>query len=99
MKYPIGGDTNPKGFANGVNGSATPIATKEIHVANNHLLGLLRKKGVRAVRITNTIRICVAIDSINHPVWKREFCARNIKSIIPKVAKSKIELNGPKKII
>ena len=68
IKYPGGGITNPKGLVSGVNGSITPKIAKEMQVKNNHLLGLLRKNGVRAVRMTKTIRISVAIDSINQPV-------------------------------
>ena len=68
IKYPGGGTIKPKGLASGVNGSVMPKVVKKIQVVNNHLLGLLRKKGVLAVRITNTKSISVAIDSINQPV-------------------------------
>lgn len=75
----------PSDFANGVNGSKTPINVMLIHIRKSHLLGLLRKNGVRAVLMTKTMRISVAIDSINHPVWNNEFFAWKINSITPKV--------------
>jgi len=50
MKYPGGGITNPRCLASGINGSIIPKNAKEVQGENSHLLGRLRKKGVRAVR-------------------------------------------------
>lgn len=95
-KYRSGGTVSPKAGAIGVKGSMMPTRVKEMQVIASHLPGRLTKNGVRAVRITNTTRISVAIDSINQPVWKSEPFAWKIKSMTLKVAKSKIDESGPK---
>ena len=61
-KYSNGGCSKPRDEAKGLNGNKTPTITIEMHVNNNHALGLLLKKGTLAVRITNTTKISVAID-------------------------------------
>lgn len=47
--------------------------------------------------MTKMMRVCVASDSTNQPVWNRDSPALNRLSITAKVRKSKIELSGPKK--
>ena len=69
----------------------TPITATEERAA-----GRLRQNGTRWVRITKTTRVCVARDSTNHPERNSAGPAANGPSMIAKVAKSKIELMGPK---
>ena len=63
------------------------------------VLGLLRKNGTRRVRIAKMIRLCVASDSTNQPDRNSGAWALKTQIMIPKVAKSKIELIGPKKVM
>ena len=49
--------------------------------------------------MTNTISACVASDSTNQPERNSGAVASKTQSITPNVAKSKIELIGPKRIM
>ncbi len=60
------------------------------------MLGRLRQNGRRRVRITKITSVCVASDSTNQPVRNSAACACRTPSITANVAKSKIELSGPK---
>ena len=55
----------PRAVAAGVNGSAAPIAASVKVLMISALRGWLRKNGMRRVRITKMIRLCVASDSTN----------------------------------
>ena len=63
------------------------------------VLGRLRKNGTRRVRIAKMTRLWVASDSTNQPDRNSGASALKTQIMIPKVAKSKIELIGPKKIM
>ena len=75
----------------------TPIVTQIMVASASGVLGLLRKNGTRRVRIAKMIRVCVASDSTNQPERNSGARAWKTQSMTPKVAKSKIELIGPKK--
>src|SRR5689334_1450284 len=90
-----GKGVKPKRRPTGVKGMAAPTRTQARLVMAKGRLGRLRKKGLRRVRMTKMIRVCVASDSTNHPVWNKLAPAWKIQSIIPKVRKSKSELIGP----
>lgn len=64
-----GGTTNPNVLANGVKGSSMPMLARDKQVADSHLLGRLKKNGLRYVLMRKTTRISVAMDSMNQPVW------------------------------
>ena len=57
----------------------------------------LRKNGTRRVRITNTIRVCVANDSANDPERNSGAAALKTQSMTAAMPKSKTELMGPKR--
>lgn len=67
-KYKGGGTANPKLLPRGEKGISNERPTIPRQVAKSQADGLLKKKGVLEVRITNTTNISVAIDSINQPV-------------------------------
>ena len=58
--------------------------------------GVLRKNGMRRVRIAKITSAWVASDSTNQPAWNSGSPAWKIHSMTPKVAKSNTELTGPK---
>jgi len=89
----------PRTWAKGENGRRMPTATLVTVAAASGVLGRLRKKGTRRVRIAKMTRLWVARDSTNQPDWKRDEWAWKTQIMIPKVMKSKIELIGPKKIM
>jgi hypothetical protein len=92
-----GRGVKPSVRASGVNGSAKPIVTTASVEARSGQLGRLRKKGTRRVRIAKIARLCVASDSTNQPERKSVALASKPSSRTAKVAKSKMELIGPKK--
>ena len=96
-KNPTGNGVKPSAWANGETGSAAPTATTPSAARSSGRLGRLRKNGMRLVRIAKMTRVWVARDSTNQPVRNSAGPAWKIQSMTPKVAKSKIELIGPKK--
>ena len=60
------------------------------------LLGLLRKKGTRRVRMAKMINVWVATDSTNHPVRNSTGPVCSTPSISANVRKSNSELIAPK---
>ncbi len=89
----------PRTSASGVNGRMAPIVAHVMGVMIIGMLGRLRKKGTRRVRIRNTTRVWVASDSTNQPVRNSSWLACRTVSITKNVRKSKIELIGPKTLM
>src|SRR5439155_744515 len=98
-RRPAGKRVKPSVWASGEKGSSTPIVTQTSVAANRGLLGRLRKKGTRRVRMAKIARLWVASDSTNQPERNRVALALKAQSRIAKVAKSKSELIGPKKVM
>ena len=66
-----GSGTKPKiSLPSGVNGNANDTARIINILINSIGFGLLRKKGMALVLITNIISVWVKSDSTNHAVWK-----------------------------
>ena len=63
------------------------------------VLGRLWKNGTRRVRMAKMTRLWVASDSTNQPERNSVAWASKTQIMIPKVAKSKIELIGPKNVM
>src|SRR5664280_986276 len=93
----IGSPVKPSSFASGVYGSKAPTTTTVKVEATRARPGLLRKKGLRRVRMTKMTRVWVASDSTNQPDRNRVAPAEKTHSMTAKVRKSNRELIGPKK--
>ena len=74
--------------------AAVPVASR----GRTHV-GRLPVNGTRRVRMTKTMSVWVARDSMNHPVRNSRWPAWRIWSITKKVMKSKRELTGPKTLM
>ena len=74
-------------------------ATTAITETSRGREGRLRRNGTRRVRMTNTMSVWVASDSTNQPERNSGAAAWKTQSMTAKVAKSKTELIGPKRIM
>ena len=61
----------PNAGPSGENGSQTPKAMTTTVVTISGQLARLCKKGIRFVRMTWMMSVCVSSDSTNQPVWNR----------------------------
>src|SRR6266545_7856755 len=98
-RKPAGNAVKPRTSARGEKGSRTPIATQVNVATARGVLGVLWKNGTRRVRMAKMIRLWIASDSTNQPDRNSAGPALNTQIMMPKVAKSKIELIGPKKVM
>ena len=82
-----GGATKPSCAANGVNGNAAATSTTVSEVTVSAMCGLLFD-GLPRVRITKITSTCVAMDSMNQPVWNSSSSAPKTFSRMKNVRKS-----------
>src|SRR6185437_6063667 len=93
-KNGAGSGENPRSPLSGEYGSSAPRRTTAKTATVNARDGRLRRKGTRRVRMANTISVCVARDSMNHPDRNSGGAAWKTDSMIQNVAKSKIDEMG-----
>ncbi len=93
-KKPSGSGSKPNVPARGLCGMDIPMATTASTDNTNGREGVELTKGIRRVRITNTMKVWVASDSTNQPARNNGADAWNTHNMKAKVAKSYNELIG-----
>ena len=74
---------NPSQGAIGEKGSQAPNPMMTAVVTVNGQLAQLCRKGIRLVRMTWMMSVCVSSDSTNQPVWNSDALCSLIASVAP----------------